>query len=102
MLTLNGRIENVFKAPTGINKEGKEYGGQDRVQIMAQTELQNGETRLELVNLTVTNSRSYEALKGQQVRIPVGVFASGRSVAFYALKGAEPEPITAPAYSEAS
>lgn len=101
MLTLNGTVQNVFQSPKGINKEGKEYGGQDRVQILAETELQNGETRLELVNLTVTNSGSYESLKGQQVRVPVGVFASGRSVAFYALKGAEPEPITEPHQSKA-
>jgi hypothetical protein len=101
MLTLNGTVANVFQAPKGTNKDGKEYGGQDRVQIMAQTELQNGETRLELVNLTVTNIRTYESLKGQQVRIPVGVFASGGSVAFYALKGAEPEPITEPDHSKA-
>lgn len=101
MLTLNGTVANVFQAPKGVNKEGKEYGGQDRVQIMAQTELQNGETRLELVNLTVTNSQTYESLKGYQVRIPVGVFVSGRNIAFYALKGAEPEPITEPDHSKA-
>lgn len=101
MLTLEGQILNVFQAPKGINKEGQEYGGQDRVQIMAENHLQNGETRLDLVNLTVTNPRSYEAIRGHRARIPVGCFVSGRSVTFYAVKGAEPEPLTAPAKKDA-
>jgi len=101
MLTLEGQIINVFRNPTGVNKDGQEYGGQDRVQIMAENHLQNGETRIDLVNLTVINPRSYEVLKGQRARIPVGCFASGRTVAFYAVKGAEPEPLTTPAQNEA-
>lgn len=90
MLMLHGQVINVFQAPRGTNKEGEEYGGQERVQIMAQSDLKNGETRMELVNLTVTNPEAYVALQGRLVSVPVGAFASGKNVQFFVPKGAEP------------
>lgn len=52
MLLLVGQVMNTFEAPKGTNKEtGEQYGGTPRVQIMAENELQNGDKRLDLVNL---------------------------------------------------
>ena len=91
MLTLNGQVVNVFQSPTGKNKEGVEYGGQDRVQIMAQNTLKNGDTRVDLINLTVTNSEAYKTLQGRNVRVPVGVFAKDGTINFYVAPGTLPE-----------
>ncbi len=93
MLTLNGQIINVFETPVGTNKDGKSYGGQHRIQIMAENELQNGQKRVELVNLTVDSITHFKTLVGQMVRIPVGVFVQDKSPNFYMLKNAKPELI---------
>lgn len=88
MLTLNGKVANVFESPKSVNREtGEVQGGKSRVQIMAQNVLQNGETRLELVNLTVESIESYKKLLGRFVRVPVGAFVSSGAVMYYALKG---------------
>jgi hypothetical protein len=94
MLTLNGQVMNVFQSPKGVNRQtGEEYGGQDRVQILAQNTLKNGDTRIDLVNLTVTNPEAYLTLQGRNVRVPVGVFAKGGAVNFYVPAGSLPEPL---------
>lgn len=94
MLTLNGQIINVFDTPESTNKNtGEIREAKFRIQIMAENELQNGQKRLDLVNLTVDRPEVYKQLVGQNVRVPVGAFVSGTSVQYYALKGAKPERI---------
>lgn len=87
MLTLTGKVTNVFEAPKGTNKEGKEYGGGDKVQLLVQNPLQNGETRMDVVTLATDQADFFRAREGQQVRLPVGAFPSGKAVQFFVLKG---------------
>lgn len=92
MLLLNGQIINVFDTPeTTDRKSGEIRESKFRIQIMAENELQNGQKRVDLVNLTVDDPKLYKSLQGQNVRVPVGVFVSGTAVQFYALKGCKPE-----------
>ena len=44
MLLMTGQLLNVFRTPVGINKEGKEFGGKEKIQILGSETLQNGET----------------------------------------------------------
>lgn len=98
MLLLCGTVMNTFEAPKGVNKTtGEAYGGKPRVQIMAENELQNGEKRLDLVNLTVEDQTSFDSLKGQRVAVPVGAFINNGAVAFYVVKGAKPQRLAAAA-----
>lgn len=48
--------------------------------------LENGQKRYELVNLKVADGEVYRKLQGKPVRVPVGAFASGGGIVFYALK----------------
>ena len=92
MLTLNGTVVNVFDQPGYKDKAtGEMQPSKHRVQIMAENTLQNGEKRIELVNLTVDDPSLYRALSGRSVRVPVGAFASGGAIQFYALKGQAPQ-----------
>ena len=92
MLLLNGQIINVFDTPeTTDKKTGELRESKFRIQIMAENELQNGQKRVDLVNLTVDDPKLYKSLQGQNVRVPVGVFVSGSTAQFYALKGCKPE-----------
>jgi hypothetical protein len=96
MLTLNGQIINVFDTPESHDrKTGEVREAKFRIQIMAENELQNGQKRFDLVNLSVDQPGVYKPLQGQRVRVPVGAFVSGTSIQYYALKGAMPEMIKA-------
>ena len=91
MLQLNGQIINVFQAPSYTNREtGEITPARHRVQVLCQNVQQNGQRRVELVNLTVADVRPYEGSEGRQARIPVGAFVNGGQVQYYALKGEAP------------
>jgi hypothetical protein len=95
MLTLNGQVINVFDQPSYTDKKtGEVLPAKHRVQIMAENLLQNGSNRMELVNLTVEDITPYQKLIGRSVRVPVGAFANGSSIQFYALKAHSPEAVS--------
>ena len=96
MLTLNGQVINVFEQPAFTDKKtGEVTPAKHRVQIMAENMLQNGQNRVELVNLTVDDPSPYQTMKGRVVRVPVGAFAQSGQITFYALKGHKPEAVPA-------
>jgi hypothetical protein len=90
MLTLTGEIINVFQQPKG-EKDGKEYGGQDKVQIMGKVELLNGTSRVEMHTLTAHNVKEFESFVGKRVSVPVGVMSTGKSIIFFIPKGTHPK-----------
>jgi hypothetical protein len=54
--------------------------------LLCDETLRNGETRLQLFTLTVDDPAPYEGRKGQEVTVPVGVFANQGKIQFYAAK----------------
>lgn len=93
MLTLNGVVLNVFDTPaTTDRKTGEIRPAASRVQIQAENMLENGQKRVELVTLKVSDASPYRKLAGRSVRVPVGAMVNGGTVMFYALKGAEANP----------
>lgn len=87
MLTLNGIVLNVFDTPASTDKKtGEIRPAASRVQIQAENTLENGQKRFEMVNLKVADGEVYRKLQGKSVRVPVGAFASGGAIIFYALK----------------
>jgi hypothetical protein len=89
MLTLRGKIINVYQQPKG-EKDGKEYGGQDKIQIMGEVTLQNGETRIDMFNLTAHNVKEFEQFVNKDINVPVGVMATGKSLIYFIPKGSRP------------
>ncbi len=87
MLTLNGTVANIYESPRGVNKStGEAFGGQSRIQLMCENMLQNGEKRIELVDLTIDDIQPYRQEIGKPVRVPVGVYVNAGKPAFYAIK----------------
>lgn len=88
MLTLNGLLDNVFNTPASTDKKtGELRPASVRAQLYAQNFLENGEKRLELVTIKVSDFASYKALEGQQVCIPVGAFIANNTITYYEQKG---------------
>lgn len=89
MLTLNGTLINIYEVPeTTDKKTGEIIPACARLQIQGENTLQNGQKRMELHSLKVPNATPYTPLLNKPIRVPVGVFASGHGVIFYALKNA--------------
>jgi hypothetical protein len=92
MLTLTGTLLNVFQAPQGVTKEGKQYGGEYKVQFQGTNELKNGESRIELLTLTTENPAVFRDYIGQKVNVPVGVFAAKSGLQYFLPPTAKPIP----------
>ena len=88
MLTLNGTLINIFdRAQSTDKKTGEISPPWSCIKIQAENTLPNGQKRVELVTLKVENPDTYKKLLNAVVRVPVGAFASGNGIQFYALKG---------------
>ncbi|MEW5980649.1 MAG: hypothetical protein AB1898_33170 [Acidobacteriota bacterium] len=81
MLKLEGQVVNVYKAPDFTPKEGEKKEGGHKVQLMTEMHLKNGETKMELVTLSVKDPDRYEV--GQTAEVPVGIFVRNGQVQFY-------------------
>lgn len=91
MLTLNGTLANIYESPKGVNKTtGEAFGGQHRLQVMCENTLQNGEKRIELIDLTIDDVTPYREALGKPVSVSVGVYINAGKPAFYALKKQRP------------
>lgn len=93
MFTVTGQILKTFIQPGGIDKETGEVGESSiKVQIMGEMPVKGGDSRFDMITLTVDDKKKYEALKGKNVRIPLGIFAPQKNTIVYFIpKGAEPE-----------
>lgn len=87
MLTLHGKVANVYESAKGVNKTtGETYGGEDRLQLMCENRLRNGERRFELFDLSIDDAGQYRSRVGQAVNVPVGVYVNNGKPQFYAIK----------------
>lgn len=90
MLSLSGKLINTFVQPKG-ERDGKEYGGQDKIQIMGEVELPDGGKRVDMFNLTTHDISNFEPHINKYIIIPVGVFAAGRNVTYFIPRGTSPQ-----------
>jgi hypothetical protein len=95
MFTLVGQLVNVYQNPTGVNKDtGEEYGGQDKIQILGNIPLKNGEIRKDLITLTTDQGEQASKLVGRSVTAPVAFYAPSKgNVSFYIPKGFSVAPM---------
>lgn len=95
MFTLCGQVANVFVQPGGVSKKtGEAFDPRDKVQILGHVPLQGGGTKLDLVTLNVEDARIFQAAQGKTIRVPVGVYAIGKSVGYFIPQGAKPALVT--------
>jgi len=90
MLTMNGQLLNIYVSPKGQNKAGEDYGGQDKIQILGDVSLPNGETRKDMFTLTAHNVSDFKQHIGKEITVPVGAIANGKLVTFFIPKGSTP------------
>jgi len=90
MLTLKGLLINTFIQPKGVNKDGEEYGGQTKVQIIGDMPLPDGGHKSDMYTLTAHNPQFFQDLQGKEVTVPIGVLANRNQITYFIPKGAKP------------
>lgn len=83
MLTLKGVLVNVYTNPARKTRDGSLTEEKDKIQLLADIQLENGQTRKELVSLTVPDAAKYEGQEGVELALPVGVMAPQKGVIIY-------------------
>lgn len=78
MITLNGTLLNVYRAPARGEAEEK-----DKIQILGDIPLPNGEIRKDLMTITVKDARAYEGKEGQDISLAVGAFAPQKGTVIF-------------------
>lgn len=93
MFTVTGRVLKTFIQPGQVDKETGEIGKSSiKVQIMGEMPVQGGESRLDLITLTVEDQKTYDDLKNKNVRLSLGFFAPQKgNIVYFIPKGATPE-----------
>jgi len=93
MFTVTGQVLKTFIQPGGVDKTTGEVGQSSvKVQIMGEMPVKGGESRLDLITLTVENQKVFDDLKGKRVRVPLGFFSPQKgNIVYFIPKGALPE-----------
>lgn len=98
MFQVTGQVVHVFDAPEVLNKETGEVTRESRpkVQLIGDIPLPNGQARFDMVTLSVEDKADWEALKGQRVAVPLGMFApSKNNIVYFIPKGCRPRSLGA-------
>lgn len=95
MFTVTGQVLKTFVQPGSVDKATGEAGEPSiKVQVMGEMPVQGGDSRLDLITLTVPDKGAYDSLQGKRVRIPLGFFAPQKgTIVYFIPKGAKPEII---------
>jgi hypothetical protein len=93
MFTVTGQVMKTFIQPGGVDKDTGEVGpASAKVQIMGEMPVKGGDSRLDLITLTVEDKKTFDDLKGKRIRVPLGFFAPSKgSIVYYIAKGGKPE-----------
>ncbi|WP_120495155.1 hypothetical protein [Escherichia coli] len=92
MFTLCGQVANVYVQPGGTSKKtGEAFDPLGRVKIHGHPPLPTGGHRLELLTLDIDNARLFQAALNKTIRVPVGVYAIGKTVGYFIPQGAKPQ-----------
>lgn len=95
MFTLCGQVARIFEQPGGVSKKtGEAFDPRDKVQILGELPLPNGEHRLELLTLNTEDAALFQQAMGKRVRVAVGMYALGKSVGYFIPRGAKPAILT--------
>ncbi len=97
MFTVTGQVVKTFIQPGNVDKEtGETSPASAKVQIMGEMPVRGGDSRLDLITLTVEDKATYDGLKGKRIRVPLGFFSPSKGqIVYFIAKGGEPELVNA-------
>jgi len=92
MFQVTGQVLHVFQdADRTDTATGEVQKGKPKVQILGDVPLANGETKRDMVTLSVERKADYESLVGTTISVPLGMFSPGKGqVVYFIPKGGKP------------
>jgi hypothetical protein len=93
MFTVTGQVLKTFKQDGQTDKETGEVGKSSfKVQLLGEMPVLGGDSRNDLITLTVENVKAYGDLVGKTIRVPLGFFAPQKgNIVYFIPKGSQPE-----------
>ena len=82
MFSITGTLVNTYRAPVPKGADSSEIE-KDKIQILGDIPLNNGEVRKDLISITVPDVRKYEGEEGSVITVAVGVFAPQKGQIIY-------------------
>jgi hypothetical protein len=95
MFTVTGQVRKTFIQEGQADKDTGVMGKPSiKVQILGEMPVKGGDSKDEIITLTVENQKTFEDLKGKCVRVPLGFFAPAKgNIVYYIPKGSIPEVV---------
>lgn len=102
MFTVTGQVMKTFIQPGTVDKEtGEVSKATSKVQIMGDLPIQGGDSRFDLITLTVENIKTYADLERKTIRVPLGFFAPQKgTIVYFIPKGSVPVVVSDSVESE--
>lgn len=82
MLTLNGTLLNIITRPGGTRKDGTSYEGYTQVQLAVEEQLEDGQTRHDILTLSCPDAKAFRDRLHEAVSVPVRAYARSGGVGF--------------------
>jgi hypothetical protein len=99
MFQVTGQVLHVYQDPDRTDKEtGEVTKGRPKVQILGELPLENGQTKHDMITLSVDRKADYEPLVGSRISVPLGMFSPAKGQIMYFIpKGGKPAVIASSA-----
>jgi len=92
MLQITGKVINLFTVEGGKDKDGNDYDERHKVQLLGNVAMPNGDTKMDLMDLTVDDLTVWANLQGKEIAIDVGAFALNKgTIVYFVRKGSKPK-----------
>jgi len=93
MFAVTGRVLKTFVQQGGLDKDtGKPFEDSFKVQIMGELPLQGGQSRFDVITLTVEDRQVFDSLENKTIRLPLGFFSPAKGqIVYFIPKGSSPE-----------
>lgn len=92
MFNITGKVMKTYFQEGKEDKEtGDKEEGKMKVQIMGDMPVRGGDSKLDLVTLTVPDELDFESLKGKEISVPLGFFSPAKGqIVYFIPKGSMP------------
>lgn len=95
MFTVTGQVLKTYVQEGTIDKEtGKKFDDSFKVQIMGEIPLSGGQSRFDVITMTVEDRKQYDELEGKKIRVSLGFFSPAKGqIVYFIPKGSVPEVV---------
>jgi hypothetical protein len=95
MFTVTGQVLKTFIQAGQTDKDTGVIGESSiKVQIMGEMPVKGGDSKFDVISLTVEDEKTYKDLIGKNIRVALGFFAPAKgNIVYFIPKGTKPEMV---------